>query len=337
MAYQTPVGFPNAEILPSYSIPTRLLPIAVNILAYLVLSAWFKRSTSVIRQSWYPALLVTVMSVGSLLAAIWVSNEAQLTAAAALLEVDLPPSILAAGDAGRHMSSLALLLIAASFVGISSACLCIEMQRVFGHLGSQYVLFIGCFAMLVSSLVIFVLSFGPELLQQAVFIFSPLPIALGVRKTVRKINTKGFYTHGLKAQLFIPYRFLITALLHGLAIGVTIGFSLLLGESYGAVHLIVLSYALAAVLLFTITVLFRSDYNHLIYQIGFPLVALGALLMLCLSGLTEIGLYVQLLGFCFLHLAMWGVCTYFIKNLNLPATWVIATLIIPREGNRLSC
>jgi DNA-binding CsgD family transcriptional regulator len=177
----------------------------------------------------------------------------------------------------------------------------------------------------VSSLIIFTLSFGPELLQQAVLILSPLPIALGVRKTVKRINAKGFYTHGLSAQLFIPYRFLFTALLHGLSIGVTIGLFPLFDKSYGIVHLILLSYALAAVLLFTITVLFRSDYNHLIYQIGFPLVALGALLVLCLSGFPEIGLYVQLFGFCFLHLIMWGVCTYFIKNLSLPATWVIAT------------
>ena len=291
MAYQTPVGFPASESFGGFTYPTRLMPITVSILAYLVLSIWFKRSTRVIRQSWYPALLVGAMSLGSLVIILAFPGH---------------------------------LIIAALLVGVSSACLCIEMQRVFGHLGSQYVLFIGCAAMLVSSLFIFFLSFCPEFIRMLVMFLSPLPIAWGVRKTVRKINAKSFYTHGITAQLFIPYRFLITAMLHGLTIGVTLGFPALIAKEQSALQLMILSYALAGILLFFIAMLFRLNYNHLIYHIGFPLAAMGALL-LCVGNLPELGLFVQLMGFNFLHLLMWGLCTYFIKNLNLPATWVIAT------------
>jgi DNA-binding CsgD family transcriptional regulator len=152
-----------------------------------------------------------------------------------------------------------------------------------------------------------------------------LPIALGVRQAVIRINAKGFYTHGIGTELIIPYRFLITALLHGMTIGITIGISLVFSSPGGSLPPIAVSYALSALLLFVITILFRLNYNHLIYRIGFPLAAFGSLLVICIKDAPEVGLFIQLMGFCFLHLVMWGVCTYLIKNLKQPATWVIGT------------
>jgi DNA-binding CsgD family transcriptional regulator len=298
MAYQMPLAFPNTQLVDGMDIPARLFPISVSVVTYLGLSVWYKLSASVIRQAWYPILLVSIMSIGSLLTVFWV----------------------AFGSA-----SMLLLLSSSVLVGVSSACLCIEMQRVFGQLGSQYVLLIGCFAVLLSSLLINFLLHCPLLLQQIVWTLSPLPIAFGVQQTVKKIAAKGYYTHGLGTKLYIPYRFLITALLHGMTIGITLGISFFYSVDEGTSPPIAISYALSAILLFCITIFFHLDYNHLIYRIGFPLAALGLLLITCSIGLLRMGVLIQLLGFSFLHLVMWGVCTFFIKNLKLPATWVIAT------------
>jgi DNA-binding CsgD family transcriptional regulator len=113
--------------------------------------------------------------------------------------------------------------------------------------------------------------------------------------------------------------------LHGLTIGTIIGYAPAHVNQEVMTSSTLLIYATAAILLFVISVLFRLDYNHLIYQIGFPLAAAGAALSVCFESVPLLGALVQLMGFCFLHLVMWGVCTYMIKNLNLPATWVIAT------------
>jgi DNA-binding CsgD family transcriptional regulator len=319
MVNQTPLVFPHTEILPGLAIPSRLGPVFVSILAYLALSFWFKRSNAVIRKNWYLILLVVLMSIGSLLSVLWgeVASYALLDNAAAS-----GPSQI---DGAVPAFSFVLYLMASLLIGVPSACLCIETQRVFGHLGSQYVLFIGCFGMLVSSMVIFVLSFSPTFIQQVVLVLSPFPIAYGLRRTVSRNNFKGFFSHGLNAQLYTPYKFLITAVLHGLTMGTIIGYLSIHASQEVMVSSMLLIYAAAAILLFVISVLFRLDYNHLIYQIGFPLAAVGAALTICIDSIPLLGALIQLMGFCFLHLVMWGVCTYMIKNLNLPATWVIAT------------
>ncbi|MDR2105933.1 MAG: hypothetical protein LBP24_00820 [Coriobacteriales bacterium] len=149
---QTPLAFPYTEILPSLVIPSRLGSIFVGILTYLVLSFWFKHSNTVIRQNWYLAFLAILMFTGSLASVFW-SEVAPY-----VLPGSASASDISAADKIAPALVFVLYLIASLLIGVSSACLCIETQRVFGHLGSQYVLFIGCFSVLVSSVIILALS-----------------------------------------------------------------------------------------------------------------------------------------------------------------------------------
>jgi DNA-binding CsgD family transcriptional regulator len=85
----------------------------------------------------------------------------------------------------------------------------------------------------------------------------------------------------------------------------------------------IVSYAIASLLMLFTAISVKLNFNSLIYQIGFPIVALGMYLSILLGDYGHIGISVQLTGFCFLHLIMWGACAFLIKNFELPSTWVI--------------
>jgi len=214
-----------------------------------------------------------------------------------------------------------LYAIGSLLVGFSSACLCIEFQRVFGTLGTQYVLYIGCLAVVLSCFILIPFLFLPQVVTYVLFLAIPIILALCHHLTVRSIAAKSYYTHGLTAKLIIPVKLLITATLHGLSIGVLMGYPLVADSATTLGLQSLLAFIGGVTLLFALSILVKLDYNHLLYQVGFPLVALGALCLVCLSAYPLLGTSLQLAGFCFIHMVMWGVCTYFIKNLSLPATW----------------
>jgi DNA-binding CsgD family transcriptional regulator len=315
MVFQAPILFPLIQLETGLHFPARLAPIACAFLTYLILSIWFKKTNSVIRQRWYISVLAMLMIIGSLLTLAWLNSTAQSTDGGAML------SFLASEN--NYAISLTLYLLASLFIGSATACLCIEFQRVFGTLGTQYVLYLGCLAVILSCILLIPFTFLPQEALYAVFVLDPLFIAFCLQKTIRKVQTKSYFTHGLSAKLIVPGKLLATSALHGISIGVLMGISSLLGTQSATVLHGLMAFIGGAVLLLLLSIFLKMDYNHLLYQVGFPLVALGALFIICFSDSLSIGVTLQLGGFSFIHLVMWGVCTYFIANLKLPATWTI--------------
>ena len=85
--------------------------------------------------------------------------------------------------------------------------------------------------------------------------------------------------HGMNAVLRTPYKFLVTASLHGLALGALLGSAVLRAGDAGTVLLNALSFIAAAVLLLLTALFVKMDFNRLIYQVGFSIMATGALLI----------------------------------------------------------
>lgn len=303
MAFQSPLFFPSVELSSGWLFPSWFGPVAVSAATYLVLGMCFKRVNVVFSQRWYIGAVAACMAVGALLCFVWINAyDATFAAPMAFL-------LYCVGSAG---------------VGVGTACLLVEWGRVFGHLGPQEVLFHGIVAMLCSALLVCVLSFLPAIVGQLLFVAIPAPLAVGFYRVMRDLPRKTLFEHGLDAVLYTPYKFLVTALLHGLALGVLLGSAVAQGNDQTTVLLNALSFIVAALLLFLTAVFVRMDFNHLIYQVGFSIMATGALLIAVVRPFPVIGESFQLVGFCYVHLIMWGVCSYLTKSFSLPATWVVA-------------
>lgn len=303
MAFQSPLFFPAVALPDGALFPSWIGPVVASAVMYFILGMWFKRITVVVKQRWYVGAIAALMAAGALLCFIWI-NAYDATFAS-----PVPFALYGIGSAA---------------IGCGTACLLIEWGRVFGYLGPQEVLFQGIVAMLCSALLICVLSFFPTVVSQLVFVLIPAPLAFCFYRAMRELPRKTLFEHGLDAELYIPYKFLITALLHGLALGVLLGSIIVRSSDSATILITALSFVIAAVLLFLTAVFVKMDFNHLIYQVGFSIMATGALLVACLQGIPDIGESIQLVGFCYVHLIIWGLCSYLTKNFSLPAAWVVA-------------
>ncbi len=302
MAFQGPLFFPPVTLGNNLIAPSWIGPVVVSAFAYFALGTLFKRTNSLIKQRWYIGAIAGLMTGGALLAFLWIDRGALL-----IQPIDI--LLYASGSLG---------------VGLGTACLLIEWGRVFGFLGSREVLFHGIVAMLFSALFICVLSFTPLVFGQILFVAIPLPLAFCWYRAMRDLPRKTLFEYDESAELRTPYKFLVTAFLHGLALGVLLGSTVLPSNESNMILLIALSFVVAALLLLLSAIFVKMDFNHLIYQVGFGIMATGALLIALLTGFPLIGESIQLVGFCYVHLIMWGLCSYLTKSFNLPATWVVA-------------
>ncbi|WP_139651998.1 response regulator transcription factor [Raoultibacter phocaeensis] len=303
MAFQSPLFFPSVELDSGWLFPSWVGPVSLSAVTYLVLGMWFKRVNFLFGKRWYIGAVAGCMAAGALLCFVWINGYG------ASLDTPLACAFYGAGSLG---------------VGLGTACLLLEWGRVFGYFGPQEVLFHGIVAMLASALIVCALAFLPTIIGQLLFVAIPVPLAIGFYRVMRRLPKKTLLEHGLEAELNVPYKFLVTALLHGLALGVLLGSAIEQGGSSEAVLINALSFVVAALLLFLSAIFVKMDFNHLIYQVGFGIMATGALLIAIVQPFPAIGESFQLVGFCFVHLVMWGLCSYLTKNFDLPATWVVA-------------
>lgn len=314
IGFQSPLLFPLVRLSSEVTAPSIAGPIAAGILAYFVIGIWFRRGSRAVRQNWYLGLLAALMAVGVVANVLWLESMWPTSLLDAHVPTAHPGAITTGGVLLYVLSSLC--------TGTATACLCVEWGRVFGEHGPRQVLFHGVVSFLGAAVIVALISQLPPLVCSLAALALPAPMAWCVSRSQREFPHKTFFEHGLDATLHIPGKFLITALLHGLSLGILLGLFSVLEYENNAVLLI--SYAGGAMLLLVTALAVMMDFNHLIYQIGFFLVALGAMLIAFLYPAFQWGASLQLAGFCYLHLLIWGLCSYLIRDFRLPATWVIA-------------
>lgn len=303
LAFQGPLFFPSVELSSGLLFPAWIGPVAAYALAYAVVGRWFKPLTPMFRKRWYVKLVAALMMTGALACFAWMHwLGAALTA---------PIHYLLYG-------------LGSVCVGVGTACLLVEWARVFGYLGPQEVLFHGIVAMLGSALAICLLSFLPLVVGQLLFVLIPVPLAMFFFRVMHDLPRKTVFEHGMDADLRLPYKLVITAFIHGLALGVLLGSLVMQASEPDTILINAVSFVFAALLLLLTAVFVKMDFNHLVYQVGFSIMALGALLASCLRSVPVVGESFLLIGFCYVHLLMWGVCSYLTKTFTLPAAWVVA-------------
>lgn len=216
----------------------------------------------------------------------------------------------------------ATLCVGGLLMGAGTSCLHMEWGRVLGDLGPRTTIFHGVVGTVVAALLTVGLTLLPEAAVWAVaFIVPPACMRLLVRDVPA---TPAMLAHGRDAQLHVPRRFLATSFVQGLSFGIVQAILLLGSHEEPVTALTAVSFALSAVALFTCALFFRMDFNQLIYQVGFLIMALGYLL-LALAGPDAFGgLFIHTLGYRFVDIMMWALCAFLISQRGLPANWVFA-------------
>ena len=217
---------------------------------------------------------------------------------------------------------LTIWLIAVLLVSIGSCAIHIEFGRLMGHLGATYTLIFNIASSLIGlpiTAVLLALSLTPRFLISVIFIFLLVYTFLLSVKTIGKSQIY----NSTETELTIPWRFLATSLMQGIAVGLVVTlFSQGLSIDFSAQLVSVLVACLAS---FLFGIALRVDFDRLVYHIGFCGIGAGSLMFALFPNSTTIRLISTLIlfsAYIYLDIILWSLGSHLIKNCQQPAIWV---------------
>ena len=292
-----------------------LVVVLSNALAYLAIGVLFKMKRTVFHVGLYIALVAFAMSAGSALsvASVW-----------------LPVAL---------EESLFLSILGSVLVGAGVAFGYVEWGRILGLLGPRRSLAHACCAMLGSSAILVALNAVPFEVQSCYLALAPMAVMTVVASWLKRTPTKLVH-YGAGTELHVPWRLLVTAAAIGVAFG--LAFEVEGMGDYLDPPLLrnALTLAVSAVLLLLAAVLFKMDFNQLIYRVGIPLAAAGCLGFAVLGRANKWGGFVFSASYLFLDMLIWVLVAYIIKHQKVSANWIVAlvtgSLLLGRSAGAFS-
>lgn len=219
--------------------------------------------------------------------------------------------------------------------GLGLALLCLIWGRAFGDAGARPTLFIGVASTVVSGALALGIINAPLAFAQAALVVVPIvSVGLLARDLHRhpdrydgNARAAGSVPNAASdpalrlAQPSIPWKLLITVSVWACAFGAAarVFDSSSLWATVG-----VPAYILAAVLLVICALWLEIDFNHLIYKMGFVVMAGGLLLILLAQPLSSIGYGLFNVGYRFIELLVWGLCAHLAYTRKIEPVWIVA-------------
>lgn len=215
----------------------------------------------------------------------------------------------------------ATLCLGMVMLAVGTAGIHVELGRLFGMLGMTPTLTYGISSALATGAASLVIALMSPAARWATAFVMPLAIVLLFAWARRSAfpDRRELYREST-IELLVPYRFMATSVAQGLALGVPLGF--LAFSGFVSQEIDSIGYALAALLALVAVLALQMDFNRSIYQIGFPVAAAGLLAAGVLGPASPVAGLLQLTGFLYLDLVLWGLGSYLIKNCDQPATWL---------------
>jgi DNA-binding CsgD family transcriptional regulator len=299
MLLQSPTPLLDASPLADTRIPLNAFILAANILTYFLVGIGFRRLNFISRLKAFPSVLTVSLCCGTL----------------ALIVVPYLP-------VDQSMFNLLVHVLASLLIGASTAYFCLETGRVFAILGPQQVLFHGTFALLCGSAGAALVSLMPTQVQLAILLLVPLVMVFGLRHSMRTLATNRLYTQGLENKAHIPWRFLFVSALQGLGLGF-LGALIDLHTDLPVKPIALCAFMVATVLLFFTALSVKLSFNHLVFRVGFPLMAVGFFVISAVDTALLIGSALLYTGYAYMYLINCCLCSYLAKGRGQSPLWII--------------
>lgn len=300
LLFQSPYLFLEPSPLSGFPLPKGTVLLVASVATYLIWSILYKRINAVSMRRWFPFTLGAVLSFGALLFTCY--PEFAYT---------------------HHDIAVILYLLGSILIGCGTANVNLEASRILGHIGPKQALFHLVFALLIGTAGAYFFSLLPLAAGKIAIVAVPIPMVYCLMKSFDAVPRKAVYSHGMKTEVKLPTKFLVTSAFQGLALGVM--HSLLVNSFENSALLVSLGFFAAIGLVFFCSIMLKSDFNLLFYRIGFPLMATGFFLLGIAPSMVEMGAAVLDVGYCFQYLISCSLCAYLAKGLNQPPVWIVGT------------
>jgi DNA-binding CsgD family transcriptional regulator len=215
-----------------------------------------------------------------------------------------------------------LILLGNLLMGSGTAMIHMEWGRLLGRLGPRKTVIHGALGTCGAAVCVFALFQMPNPLAWICISLLPIGCVATILRQRRTLLPAEVSREQVKLR--IPWRFLCTSFIQGSAFGI-LQILLFSSRAPALTTLISVIGSLGGALaLLFVVLLFRWDFNKLIYQVGFVLLALSFVLMTTSGSVFVGGWLINAIGYRFIDILMWALCVYLIKQRHLPTNWVFA-------------
>ncbi len=249
-------------------------------------------------KAWFPYLLCAVLSIGVL---------GYLMGTTA----DLPEG-----------ESFACFSGGSALIAVGMAFICVEAGRFYGYLGARKVFFYETIGLLQGTLGAFVVSLLPQTAKTVVLVLASFVMVFCLWKTLGTLPLGTVFQQGVGRKRLVPWKFLVTSLLQGLAIGLMHNLPAALPGSTPALSTV--GFLCGIALLFVAAEIVELDFNTLFYRIGFPLMAIGFFLAGTFGNALSLGGVALDAGYGYQYLVSCALCAYLARHFDQSPAWIIS-------------
>mgnify|MGYP004551028821 FL=1 len=228
---------------------------------------------------------------------------------------------LACGRLAPDDGRMGLMLAGSLIVGVATPLYYMEMVRQLLPMRLAHIIVVCSACTVLASLLytLLMLVAGPAVV--AAIVMLPVGMFATLWPSRREFSPR---PRQQRARLYIPWKLNVTAFAQGM--GYEAGFALcaqLNSSIPGAVHSLtyVAGYAFAAVVLAASATLLRRRFDTLIYKIGFPVLALGTLLVPVASA-SGVSCFLAAWGYRFIDILMWSLVIYLAVSKKVTVNWM---------------
>jgi DNA-binding CsgD family transcriptional regulator len=225
-------------------------------------------------------------------------------------------------DPGLDLARFAVSISGSVLGGGGTALFCLEVARPFRAVGHRKALYYGILSMLGGSAFAYLITLVPPVLTSVLMIAFPIPMVYCLRRSFGCYPKSELYIARPCLPRTVPYGLLVVASLHGLSIGGMFALLRNLGQTVD--HFVNFVAFIVAVSILVLTALIGNlNFNHLVFRLGIPLLALGYLLASLLPAVPLVGNFLLYLGYCYLYLIICCLCVYLARIHRQSAIWIV--------------
>ncbi len=211
-------------------------------------------------------------------------------------------------------------------ISIGTASIMLVGGSANAYIGARNTLLVCGTGMVFAMAAMVVIGILEEIGRTAALMLIPLLMAFTNQRIFKTLPRKQVLCRGLKHDPLKPTKILATSFFHGIAYSFLL-IVLSLQPHMGSYLVFTgIFFLIGAVLVIGVTLFLNADYNKLLYQCAFPLIAIGMVFIAAFSEQQYIGCAFLAVGYYVLLTLMTGVCAYIANQFDLSAFWVLSLL-----------
>lgn len=268
----------------------------------------------------------------------WFAKAASHSGYLVLLALGMAASTLGVSSMGADILARDVTpvvgFVSSGAMGLFSALFIVELGRIFSQLGTAFALSCGIVGTIVGTVLFGLASLLPNAWRDCLICALPLAFIGVFAVSKKRCMTPRFYSWGLDKHLKTPRKLLLTSAAQGLGLGLmTSLFASSSSDSGLAVQ--AAAFLIGSFLLFATATWMHLDFNHLMYQIGFPLMGLGFLANATLPGDLYVGPFLFSVAHCFVYTIMTCINAHFTHDLKCAPGWIVSLTTLALMAGQL--